>query len=107
MKNQMIRHILFCKFSPTMTVEQFADLIQRFKSLQGKIEGIIAFEYGVNNSPEGLDQGMTHVISLTFANTAARDAYLPHPEHVKFAQWLGSCGLLEGLIVVDYAPLEM
>jgi hypothetical protein len=47
---------------------------------------------------------MTHVISLTFVSPEARDAYLPHPEHVKFARWLGELGIIENLIVVDYTP---
>jgi hypothetical protein len=106
MKNTIVRHILVCKFVPQMTAEQFAEFIARFSALKEKIEGIISFEYGANNSPEGKDLGMTHVITLTFVDTAARDAYLPHPEHVKFGQWLGEAGIFKDLIVVDYVPQE-
>jgi hypothetical protein len=102
MASTLVRHVLVLKFVPEMTEEQFAELIGNFKALTAKIEGIVGFEYGVNNSPEGLDQGMTHVITLTFKDVAARDAYLPHPEHVKFAGWMGSTKLIETLLVVDY-----
>jgi hypothetical protein len=102
METNLVRHILLCKFSPATTPEQFADCITRFQALTTKIDGILGFEYGANNSPEGLDRGMTHIITLSFASVAARDAYLPHPEHVKFAQWLGGSKLLDDLIVVDY-----
>ena len=47
---------------------------------------------------------MTHVIILTFINAAARDAYLPHPAHIQFGEFLGRLGILEALLVVDYIP---
>lgn len=106
MENQIVRHVLLCKFSPQMTTVQFEELITAFRALKDKIPGILAFEYGANNSSEGLDQGMTHVITLTFADAAARDAYLPHPEHVNFASWFTGLGLLETLMVVDYTPIS-
>jgi NAD(P)-dependent dehydrogenase (short-subunit alcohol dehydrogenase family) len=46
-------------------------------------------QYGVNNSPENLHKGFTHVYLITFENADARDAYLPHPEHKKFGELLG------------------
>jgi hypothetical protein len=104
MQTDIVRHVLVCKFSSTTTAEQLAECMARFRALTTKIDGILSFEFGANNSPEGLDRGMTHVISLTFTSAAARDAYLPHPEHVKFASWLGGSKLLDELIVVDYTP---
>ena len=41
---------------------------------------------------------------LTFENLAARDAYLPHPEHKKFGDSLGKSGIFAGAFVVDYTP---
>ena len=58
----------------------------------------------MNNSPEKKNLGFTHVYVLTFENAAARDAYLPHPEHRKFGQLLGKLGVLEDAFVVDYTP---
>jgi hypothetical protein len=70
--------------------------------LKGKIPGIVAFEDGVNNSPEGKNLGFTHVYLLTFESVAARDAYLPHPEHKKFGELLGKLAVVEDVFVVDY-----
>jgi hypothetical protein len=41
---------------------------------------------------------------MTFTDAAARDTYLPHPEHKKFGQLLGRLGILEDAFVVDYTP---
>ncbi len=76
MENQTVRHVLIFKTSPKITPEVFGQFLQSFRGLCQKIEGILSFEYGANNSPEGLNQGMTHVVSLTFVNSEARDAYL-------------------------------
>jgi hypothetical protein len=104
MENKVVRHILFIKVSPQATAEKFAEVIRSFRDLTKKIDGILSFEYGENNSSEGLNQGMTHAIVLTFVDAAARDAYLPHPEHVRFARWLGETGVLDALIVLDFTP---
>jgi hypothetical protein len=104
MDNEIVKHVLFIKFSAEMSSDLFQEVISAFRSLSNTIENILSFEYGINNSPEGLDQGMTHVVSLTFANSKARDAYLIHPNHVKFAAWMGSLNIVESLIVVDYIP---
>ncbi len=104
MENNTVRHILVCRTKAGVTPEQFNTFIAAFRELGTKIEGITGFEYGANNSPEHLDHGMTHVIMLTFVNTAARDAYLPHPEHKKFAQWFTQLGIVEELLVIDYTP---
>ena len=56
------------------------------------------------NDPENKNLGFTHVYQMTFTDAAARDTYLPHPEHNKFGQLLGSLGILEEAFVVDYTP---
>ena len=104
MENSPVRHVLVVRFRPGMTDESFQAFIVAFRELSRKIEGIISFEYGANNSSEGLDRGMTHVITLTFANVQARDAYLPHPEHRKFVEWIGQLDNIEELLVIDYIP---
>jgi hypothetical protein len=53
-------------------------------------------------SPEKLDKGFNHVYLLTFQDAAARDAYLPHPDHKKFGELLGKLGVLEEVFVVDF-----
>lgn len=99
-----VRHIVVFKYKGGASAEQINQVTQAFRDLKNKIPGIVAFEDGVNNSPEKKNLGFTHVYVLTFEDVAARDAYLPHPEHKKFVQLLGTLGVLEDAFVVDYVP---
>ena len=99
-----VRHVVVFKYKAGSSPEQIGKVTDAFRALKDKIPGITAFEQGVNNSPEGKNQGFTHVYVLTFENSRARDAYLPHPEHQKFGQLLRSLGILEDVFVVDYVP---
>lgn len=97
-----VRHVVVFKYKQSATAEQIKQVTDAFRELKGKIPGIISFEHGINNSPEGKNQGYTHVYLLTFENIQARDAYLPHAEHKKFGELLGKVGILEDVFVVDY-----
>jgi hypothetical protein len=99
-----IRHIVMFRYAADATEEQIQRIAGGFKELVATIEGITAFEYGTNNSPEGKNNGFNHVYLLTFADAAARDAYLPHPEHQNFGKMLRQMGILEEVFVVDYVP---
>lgn len=102
-QKQPVRHIVVFKYKPGTTPEQIQQVTDAFRSLQKKIPGITGFEAGVNNSPEGKNLGFTHVYVLTFEDVAARDAYLPHPEHNKFGELLGKLGVVADVFVVDFA----
>jgi hypothetical protein len=106
LKDETVRHVVVFKFSEGATAEQIQTVTDAFRGLKDSIPGILSFEHGVNNSPEGKNQGFTHVYMLTFENAAARDAYLPHPEHKKFGEVLGGTGIFEDAFVVDYMPAE-
>lgn len=97
---KVLRHVVSFKFSPETTDSQIAGLIEAFQKLPDDIPQIKAFEWGLNNSPEGYDKGMTHIFLLTFDNAADRDIYLPHPAHKAFGDAHG--GIIEDLVVVDY-----
>jgi len=99
-----VRHVVVFRFKPDASAEKIRQVTEALVALKDKIPGILAMEHGVNNSPEKLNQGFTHVFQVTFANAAARDAYLPHPAHKAFGSLLGSLGILDGVFVVDYAP---
>ena len=101
-QKQPVRHVVVFKYKPGTTPAQIAQVTQAFRNLRKTIPGITAFEDGVNNSPEKKNLGFTHVYLLTFESVAARDAYLPHPEHKKFGELLGKLGVLEDAFVVDY-----
>ena len=101
---EQIRHIVVFKYKPDANQDQIKQVTKAFGELQNKIPGIVAFEHGVNDSPEGKSQGFTHVYMVTFEDAEARDTYLPHPEHKKFGELLGQLNVLEDAFVVDYAP---
>lgn len=103
-EKQPVRHIVVFKYKPDASEDQIKQVTQAFRDLKNRIPGITAFEDGVNNSPEKKNLGFTHVYVLTFEDVAARDAYLPHPEHKKFGQLLGKLGVVADAFVVDYIP---
>jgi len=101
-RSNQVKHVVVFKYKAKATSQQIDEVTAAFKALKGKIPGIVSFEYGVNNSPEGLNKGFTHVYLLTFDNAKSRDAYLPHPEHKKFGELLGKLDVLEEPFVVDF-----
>ncbi|MFL6276041.1 MAG: Dabb family protein [Blastocatellia bacterium] len=103
-KKERVRHIVVFKFKPGSSEAQIKQVTDAFRQLKDKIPGILSFEHGVNNSPEKKNLGFTHVYLLTFKDAAARDAYLPHPDHKKFGELLGRLGVFEDVFVVDFAP---
>jgi hypothetical protein len=101
-----VRHMVVFKYKKTATDEQIRRVTDAFRGLKEKIPGIVSFEQGANISTEKKDQGFSHVYLLTFEDVKARDAYLPHPEHKKFGDLLGSLGVLEDVFVVDFSPAK-
>jgi hypothetical protein len=100
-----VRHVVVFRFKPDATPEKKQQLTDAFVALEKQIPGFIGFEHGVNNSPENLNQGFTHVYLLTFTNAAARDAYLVHPAHKAFGTFIGGLGVFDAAFVVDYTPV--
>jgi hypothetical protein len=103
-QKQPVRHIVIFKYKPGTTPDQMRQVTDAFRGLKTKVPGILAFEDGINNSPEGKNLGFTHVYLVTFEDAAARDAYLPHPDHKKFGDLLGKLGVVADVFVVDFAP---
>ena len=99
-----VRHVVAFKFKPDASPAKIRQLNEAFAALKDHIPNVLAFEHGVNNSPENLNQGFTHVYQLTFTDAAARDVYLVHPAHKAFGTLLGSLGIFDAAFVVDYTP---
>ena len=95
-----LRHVVLFGFAEKIGPDAQAEVGRRFAALAQSVPGVEAFERGENSSPEGLNKGLTHAFLLTFSSDAARDAYLIHPEHQAFAQWVTS--LVASVTVVDY-----
>jgi hypothetical protein len=96
-----LRHLVLLKFKADTPPAQLQALEGAFAALADQISAVQSLEWGINNSPEGLDKGFTHCFNLTFADEAARAAYLPHPVHLAFVEQLKPA--LDDVLVLDYA----
>lgn len=95
------RHIVLFKFKDDAPADKVKGIVDAFKALPGKLPAIQAFECGTNVSPENLNQGFTHIFTLTFKNKEALEKhYLHEPAHKEFGAMLG--GVLDKALVVDY-----
>ena len=97
---QMLRHVVMFKFKDNTTPAQVKQVEDAFRALPSKIKEIKSFEWGTNNSPENLNQGLTHCFFLTFASEKDRGIYLPHPAHKAFGAVLTP--YLDKVVVLDY-----
>ena len=95
-----LRHVVLFKFKEEADPAAIRKVEEAFAALPGKIPQIKGFEWGLNNSPEGLNKGFTHCFMLTFDSEEDRAIYLPHPDHKAFGALLGA--ILEDVTVVDY-----
>ncbi|MEM6699920.1 MAG: Dabb family protein [Bacteroidota bacterium] len=98
-KEKVLKHIVALQFKEEISVEEREQAIQRFRDLEGEIPEILAFEGGNDISVEDLNKGFTHCFILTFKDEATRDAYLPHPAHMRVAN--KNKPMLSDLLVVD------
>ena len=95
------RHIVIFQFKADASAEKVRGVVEAFKALPAKLPAIQAFEWGTNVSPEGLDQGFTHIFTLTFASKEVLEKqYLHEPAHQEFVALLPD--ILEKALVLDY-----
>lgn len=97
---KLLRHVVMFTFNDDATEEQVDTVVKAFGELPKKIKEIHDYEWGTNNSPEGLNKTHTHCFLVTFKSEADRDAYLPHPAHKEFVSILKP--ILKDVTVVDY-----
>lgn len=76
-----VQHMVLLKFRSDVAEAAIEEMFRELAELKTKIDGIEYFAGGPYSSPEGFHQGYTHGFLMTFRDPAARDAYLPHPEH--------------------------
>lgn len=101
---RVLRHVVMFKFKDGTSATDAQRVVDAFRGLKGKIPEIAAFEYGTDNSPEGLANGFTHCFLITFKSEADRAVYLPHPAHKAFVDILKPH--LDKVQVVDYWATE-
>ncbi|NJN26852.1 MAG: Dabb family protein [Cyclobacteriaceae bacterium] len=100
---RQLRHMVLFKFKASASAEEITAVEEAFAALPAKIPEIKGYEWGINNSPEGLNKGFTHGFLLTFDSEEGRAAYLPHPDHQAFGSLLQP--VLEDVMVLDYWAL--
>ncbi len=97
---RLLRHVVMFKFTEDATEGQIGEIEAAFAALPSQIDTIHDFEWGTNNSPEGIAKGFTHCFLVTFQSEEGRAAYLPHEAHQAFVAKLGP--ILDDVLVVDY-----
>jgi len=95
-----VKHIVLLKFKDGTTDEQIGKFFEDVLDLSETVPGIDDYVSGTNCSLEGNNQGMTHSFIMTFADIAARDAYIVHPEHERFKTM--ALGVVESVVVFDF-----
>lgn len=100
MNAELLRHVVLIKFKEGSSQEDIAKVEEAFSSLEDKIPEIKDYEWGINNSPEGINKGFTHCFFVTFETEADREVYLPHPDHKAFVEVLSPH--MEDVLVIDY-----
>ncbi len=98
--DSLLRHAVYFAFKEEATPEQITEVQRAFSNLPNEIAEIRDYEWGTNNSPEGLNKGFTHAFFVTFHTEADRATYLPHPAHQAFVKVLEPH--LKDVFVVDY-----
>lgn len=101
---KLLRHVVMFQFKESSSEKEVQQVVDAFRALPGKISQIADFEYGTNNSPEKLNDGLTHCFLVTFKTEKDREAYLPHTAHKEFVEVLKPH--LEKVLVFDYWSAE-
>jgi hypothetical protein len=97
---KLLRHVVLFKFKEGSSAADIEKITTAFAGLSKSIALIKAFEWGTNNSPENLNQGLTHCFLASFASEKDRDDYLVHPKHKEFVTLVGPH--IDKATVVDY-----
>lgn len=99
-ETKLLRHVVNFKFKDSSSAADVEKVVNAFRKLPSQIPSIHSFEFGTNNSPEGLNDGFTHCFLVTFKSEQDRDAYLPHAAHSAFVEVLKPH--LDKAMVIDY-----
>jgi len=99
-ESKKLRHLVLFNFKENVSADSIAIVERAFSELPSKIKEIRGFEWGTDNSPEGVAKGFTHSFLVTFHREEDRAIYLPHPDHKNFSAIVDP--LLEDVLVLDY-----
>ncbi|EAU38715.1 conserved hypothetical protein [Aspergillus terreus NIH2624] len=105
-----LTHIVLFQFKADTPPEVVKDVCSRMLALKDKCihpasqkPYIKSSSGGVDNSPEGMQGGITHAFVVEYDSAADRDYYVNEdPAHREFVQSLGD--VLEKAQVIDFTP---
>lgn len=93
-------HLVLIQFQSSMSSSDFQLITDSAYTLQ-QIKGVKELNFGKNTSPEGLNNGYTHSLTMKFSSAHDRDSiYLPHEIHQKFVKLF--LPFTESVLVYDY-----
>ena len=101
-------HIVLVTWRRDVPTSALDALTEHVDALASAVPGILSVAHGPSVSPEHLEAGYEWALVITFVDSTARDAYLPHPAHAPVAALLTEWH--DGLVVFDLAapdtPIE-
>ena len=84
MEKNKLQHIVLIQFKDSTTPDQLVEIEAAAMTLKG-IKGVSDLKMSENVSPENLNQGYTHSLTMWFERETDRDeVYLPHSVHKAF-----------------------
>ncbi len=98
---KVLRHVVMLRFTSSATPAIVQDIENSFKALPLKIPSIKGFEWGINNSPENFNEGLTHCFVVSFDDEKGRQAYWDNPAHNEFVN-NHLKPYMEKVVVIDY-----
>jgi hypothetical protein len=97
---KQLRHVVLFTFKATSSAKSVDSVVKAFNNLYGSVPQVKKMEWGLNMSPEHLDQGFTHCFVLTFSSEKDLASYQLHPAHKAFQTILKPH--MDKVFVVDY-----
>ncbi len=97
---KQLRHVVLFTFKATSSAKSVDSVVKAFNNLYGSVPQVKKMEWGLNMSPEHLDQGFTHCFVLTFSSEKDLASYQLHPAHKAFQTMLKPH--MDKVFVVDY-----
>ncbi|ROV90949.1 hypothetical protein VPNG_10081 [Cytospora leucostoma] len=105
-----IFHIVLTTFEPLAPLQEVQGVVDRLLALKDNcIHPVSKKPYiktglgGKDNSPEGLQNGITHAFVFEFENEQDREFYLKEdPAHLEFVKSIA--GVVSKVQVIDFTP---